>query len=107
MADYYKLVGMKVVPVADIATWGKWYNKTDRKVAFNTVGDKDISTVFLALDHSFGRGAPLLFETMVFPHGDFSGLYCERYTTWEEAKTGHYKIVDMVRDGTLLTREDE
>jgi hypothetical protein len=46
-----------------------------------------VSTVFLGIDHNFGNGPPLLFETMVFG-GEYDG-YCKRYSTWEEAEGGH------------------
>jgi hypothetical protein len=52
-----------------------------------------ISTVWLGLDHSFGSGPPLLFETMVFPKDSLSDLDCERYTTEEEARLGHELMV--------------
>jgi hypothetical protein len=49
-----------------------------------------ISTVFLMLDHSFGHGDPLLFETMVFKNGD--EILCERCSTWEQAELQHERI---------------
>lgn len=51
----------------------------------------EVSTVFLGLDHGWGDGPPILFETMTFggPHdGD-----CERYSTWNEAVVGHERAV--------------
>lgn len=65
-------------------------------VAQTTLPDgKWVSTVWLGLDHTFsGEGPPLIFETMVFPSkGDFSETYCERYSTLEEARAGHERIV--------------
>lgn len=46
-----------------------------------------VSTVFLSLDHNWGDGPPILFETMIFG-GEHDG-YQERYRTWEEAEEGH------------------
>ena len=47
---------------------------------------KVVSTVFLKIDG--------FFETMVFPDQDtFSELYCERYFTEDEARSGHARIV--------------
>jgi hypothetical protein len=47
-----------------------------------------VSTVFLGLDHSFGEGPPLLFETMVFVN-DMSGRWMDRCSTWAEAERQH------------------
>lgn len=62
------------------------------------VGDVWISTVWLGLDHGFGGGKPIIFETMVFPrktgevdYGD--ELEQERYCTEEEALKGHKEMV--------------
>lgn len=58
------------------------------------VGDATVSTVYLGLDHSFGDGPPLIFETMVFGgplHGE-----CYRYATAEEARGGHTATVAEV-----------
>lgn len=65
-----------------------------------------ISTVWLGLDHSFGTGAPLIFETMVFlsladGSTDFSGLETYRYETEEAAIKGHeetlLRVVKYIR----------
>jgi len=51
-----------------------------------------VSTVWLGLDHSFGReGQPLLFETMIF--GGRCGQDCERYSTVEAARRGHIRLL--------------
>lgn len=95
MSDYYILDGHKAVP-ADLMTWGKWFGTTDRHVARETIGDADISTVFLGMDHSFGCGPPLLFETMVF--GGKMDQEQDRCTTWDEAEKMHRRMVDRVRE---------
>jgi hypothetical protein len=47
-----------------------------------------VSTVFLGLDHGFGReGGPVLFETMIF--GGQSNDWMRRYSHWVEAEQGH------------------
>lgn len=67
----------------------------NRRVASTTLPDgKLVSTVWLGLDHSFGDGPPLIFETMVFPRGSLSDLECVRYATEEEAIKGHQAVVD-------------
>lgn len=63
----YILVGQTPVPCEDLLEWGHWFETAERRVALTFVGDYEISTVFLGLDHSFlNRGEPLLFETMIF-----------------------------------------
>jgi hypothetical protein len=50
----------------DLWTWAIWFEKADRQVAETFAGDLWVSTVFLAIDHSWGNGPPILWETMVF-----------------------------------------
>ena len=72
------------------------FEKSDRRVAFDTLDDADVSTVHLVLDHAF-EGPPLIFETMIF-----GGLYNEyqwRYSTEDEALAGHERIVAALREG--------
>lgn len=63
-----------------------------------------VSTVDLGLDHSFGDGLPLYYETMIFKKDkngdiDFSGEdYQMRYTTEEQAKEGHKNAIQYVKD---------
>jgi hypothetical protein len=96
MSDHYILNGHEPV-AADLMTWAQWFEKADRRVAFNKIGDTDVSTVFLGIDHNFyGRGAPLLFETMVF--GGPLDQECQRYSTWDQAEAGHMAMVERVKD---------
>lgn len=81
----------------DLTKWAKWIETADRTVKKTKVGDVDVSTVFLGLDHNFMGGTPLLFETMVF--GGKYNEEMERYSTWEEAEIGHEKMVDKVKKG--------
>lgn len=65
-----------------------------RRVGKDEVNNVVVSTVFLrGIDHSYGSGPPLLFETMVFPENSLNELYCQRYSTWEEAERGHQLVV--------------
>jgi hypothetical protein len=73
-------------------------DKGGRAVGKDQIGDVFVSTVFLGVDHNWGDGPPILFETMVF-----RGLLDERqwrYATWDEAAAGHARVVQAVRDGT-------
>jgi hypothetical protein len=83
------------VLVEDINTWGEWFERANRKVAEDRLlNGKVVSTVFLGLDHNWGYGPPILFETMIFGDTD-SEEYCERYHTWEEAEEGHKLAVQI------------
>lgn len=85
---YYILEDKKPVPVDDLMEWGRWFeNRENSIVEKTTIGDSDVSTVFLGLNHRYGEGEPVLFETMIFG-GDEDG-YQERYCTWDEAVEGH------------------
>jgi hypothetical protein len=69
-------------------------NPADKIVAKTTLPDgKLVSTVWLGIDHQFGNGPPLIFETMVFPADSYSDLDCERYSTETEALAGHEAMV--------------
>jgi hypothetical protein len=81
---------------ASLWDWAFWFETHSRRVAETTVDDVWISTVFLGLDHSWGEGPPLIFETMVF--GEHCALHGEmdRYTTWKQAEEGHAAMVARV-----------
>lgn len=70
----------------------------DRHVGLDTIDDVTVSTVFLGIDHSFGSGPPLLFETMVF--GGPLDEEQVRYSTEAEAAAGHKAMVERVRAAT-------
>jgi hypothetical protein len=65
------------------------------RVAKDKIGDVEVSTVFLGVDHSFGSGRPLLFETMVF--GGELDEEQVRYSTEAEALAGHSAMVAQVK----------
>ena len=96
MSGRYVLDGKKAVPCEDLMEWAIWLEGADKKVALTrSIGDVEISTVFIGLDHSFGKGPPLIFETMVFG-GPLDGEQ-DRYSTWEEAEAGHEKMVERTK----------
>ena len=94
MNGRYVLEGRTPKPVEDLLEWARAFETVDRCVAKQFVGNARISTVFLGLDHNFGEGPPVLFETMIF-NGPHDG-YQDRYSTWEEAEVGHSKAVALV-----------
>ena len=100
MTGNYILDGKEPVEVSDIMTWVNQFGIADRIVKQTTLGqDVMVSTVFLGLDHQFGDGPPLLFETMIF-NGKYDGDQW-RYSTWDEAVAGHEAAVDKLTWGIL------
>lgn len=85
------------VPCPDLMAWGSFFEQGDqRRVALAELpGGIRVSTVFLGLDHSWGHGPPVLWETMIFggPEDD----YCERYTSLDDAKFGHWVAVHLAK----------
>ena len=86
----------------DLNVWAAWHEDSGdkRRVDKTEVGPYSVSTVFLALDHSFGEGPPLLYETMVFGKGPCdreTGRMVDRYTTRPGAKIGHRAMVGRVQ----------
>lgn len=90
----YILEGRRIIPCPDILQWGMWFEWGDRRVASDTIGESRVSTVFLGLDHSFGTGKPLLFETMIF--GGPLDREQWRCSTWEEAEAQHAEALRQV-----------
>jgi hypothetical protein len=76
-----------------------WETRFDLKTEINGYV---VSTVDLGLDHSFGIGDPLYYETMIFKKNgdsiDFRDLYCKRYSTEDEAREGHQKAIEYVKN---------
>ena len=133
--DYYEKDGSPVsidyeTPEGK-ALSAKLWSREYRRVAQNYVGDVHVSTVFLPIDHGWGEGPPVLFETMVFGYkvqrmrgarsrlrrrwmdfrgrgfdSDFAGYWEEpeyqwRYCTEAEALAGHAVILGAVKRGKL------
>ena len=92
----YILEGHRPILCQSTYEWGRWYETANRSVARTKIGDSDVSTVFLGLDHAFGGHVPILFETMVF--GGQLDQEQERYPTWDEAEAGHAAMVQRVKD---------
>jgi hypothetical protein len=64
-------------------------------VADDRVGRVRVSTVLLLIDHAFGPGPPVIFETMIF--GGWHDQRQWRYTSMEAARCGHVRALAMVR----------
>lgn len=54
-----------------------------------------VATVGLGVNHAFGDGPPIIFETMVFGPEN-ADEYMQRYATEEQARAGHAETVTVV-----------
>lgn len=96
---YYDKAGN---PITDVLVWGRLFEDMDyRRIGQDVVimGDEpvNVSTVWLGIEHSWGRGRPVIFETMVF-----GGPYDQeqmRYCTEAEAEQGHRRVVNDLAAG--------
>lgn len=85
-----------------IEDWAQLMEDRDyTRVAWTEIGKYVFSTVWLGLDHSFGDGPPLIFESMAFKRKEdgkinSSGIYQARYSTLKEAKAWHYLMILIV-----------
>lgn len=104
MSDYYYLTDDKEAIPCEMDKWGRQRDemrKTNTKhVAFEIIDGKEISTVWLGLNHQFNKRdkKPLIFETLVFDEKE-NEIYGERYSTWQEAEEGHKRAVNWVSCG--------
>ena len=97
MNEKYILDGHKPVLCDDLMKWAKWFETADREVAKTSISDEiTVSTVFLDLNHNYGDGEPLLFETMIFDGKLDEEM--ERYSTWEDAEEGHKRWVARAKE---------
>lgn len=96
MTDKY-ILDAKGEPVRcdDLTEWAYWMGKEPdpRRVAKDSNGEFDVSTIFLALDHAFGGGPPVLWETMVFRLGA-NGEMDRCSGTREQAEAMHVQMCE-------------
>ena len=94
MSKYYDRAGEPI----EMMDWAHRFEDFDYKqVAQDDVGDVRVSTVWLGLDHNFGDGPPLIFDTMIF--GGQRDEDCFRYPTEEEALAGHARVCAEISEG--------
>ena len=98
MNEYMTLDSEHNVVPTTLQEWARMFDGRDRVVGRTEVGKARVSTVFLGIDHSFGMGPPLWFETMVFGGEHDEATF--RYTTWAEAEAGHARVVAALESGT-------
>lgn len=82
-------------------------NRFDLKTKVEYKGETYIvSTIDLGIDHNFGMGKPLYYETMIFlenedyKNNEFSDFQL-RYSTEEEARISHENIVKAFERGEI------
>lgn len=92
---YYNRDG---TPQEDGLEWSRMFQNSDRRVALDKLPNGiEVSTVFLGVNHAFDRSAPpLIFESIAFGP-DRSDVGMERYTTEEQARCGHKKMVHKMK----------
>ncbi len=82
--------------------WARLFND-ERHVGEDDIGGVTVSTVWMGIDYAvFFEGPPLIFETMIF-----GGPYDQwqwRYSTVEEAREGHARIVGLLRTGQEIEK---
>jgi hypothetical protein len=78
--------------------WQRAHRKTTVPEA-----DAEVSTVWLGMDHAWGGGPPLIFESMVF--GGNLDQEQVRYSTLAQAHAGHDDLVARVRAEADAFRE--
>lgn len=106
MSDWYRRDGTKhQIPDfnSDKEAWSKAMHQIELdlsnpalKVVARTSlpNGKLVSTVWLGLNYNHDDGAPMIFETMVFPgRNSYNDLDMERYSTESEALAGHQRMV--------------
>jgi hypothetical protein len=80
----------------------RWRRQAFRHVGDDTLNGYRVSTVFLGVNHQFGDGPPLLYETMIFRGGDpGQEVFCDRYSTRAQAAEGHARALAAIREGLL------
>jgi hypothetical protein len=100
--------GHTPLPCYSLMEWGEWLEDRERRiVAYTGNATKWVSTVFLGLDHRhWGKGPPILFESMAFVHEGRTMNYFgrgeeavpetldqQRYSSWDDAEIGHKAMV--------------
>lgn len=96
----------------EVLEWAEYMQRTqeDRRVGFDHLAGEAglyvVSTIFLGLDHGFGLGPPVLWETMIFGPEPLGGTM-DRYTSEEAARVGHAEQIEKVkRYGTARASRD-
>lgn len=121
MTTHYILKDKLAIPCEDLMEWAKWMSTADRTVARTDIeGLVVVSTVFLGIDHQFGEGEPLLFQTMAFEGQDygenvaFAGSlerdsfwgHAKHDSFWVEAEESHRVACENIRQRIEQAKKD-
>lgn len=100
----YVLLPNRMIAEAGFMDWAVWFEDAgdERVVAQSETEMHAVSTVFIGIDYRvFGKGPPLVFETMVVSKGggefdweDDHGQW--RYSSWDDAEAGHHAALRRV-----------
>lgn len=98
---HYYLNEDKTTRPCTVDEWAEQLTKMNiddtKHIGLEDINGLVVSTVWMGLDHRHFEsylGSPLIFETMVFPDAhNLSEIYCERYSTWQEAVEGHQRAI--------------
>ncbi len=101
MPDYYDRQGN---PISQAEMIRLFANSEERMVALDIIGDTQVSTVHLVIDHSWEDGPPVIFETMCF--GGTRDQEQIRYGTEAQARAGHQKLVAEIQAEAGVTLEE-
>ena len=91
------------VPVEDkkeLLRWGQMFENQNRVVRQEQVGELFISTVFLGIDHGWGDGPPILWETMVFAAGK-KAIDCDRCAGNREQAEAMHEVMVAKHSGAV------
>ncbi len=95
------------VECSDLMKWGRWFEvkRNQRIVKQEWVDNVRVSTVFLGLDHRWGKGPPILWETMTFSNRKQWNSECERCAGGrEQAEAMHERMVERVKNEKKETK---
>lgn len=108
MSEYFDRQGTPI----SVDDWGRLFEDRDyQRIDYTEIeGGISVSTVWLGLNHNYGAGAPVIFETMIFC--DHEGYPYEqtdvRYPTEVAAREGHARTVaDLVAGRRPWFLEDD
>lgn len=86
-------------PVAepDLIKWATWFGQSQKRIVRKEkVGESEVSTVFLGLDHAFSGGPPVLWETMVFG-GPLDQEQARCSGSREQAEAMHARMIERLK----------
>ncbi len=95
--SYFKRDGTSYEGEDSVFQWAKDFMDLKKRIVEHTKLSNGyfVSTVWLGLNHNYAEGRPLIFETMVFSSKtSFNEIDMDRYSTEEEAKEGHRRMVE-------------